>query len=118
MAVVVSNLPDQGPLVTVRSRQWAVNEVQPSTLTTSALKPTFVGPQTLLALLSVEDVGLGEDLQVVWEIEPGARVIENVAMVVSFQCQPDRFCVHDQMELGLLVMRRPLPGTWKSSWGG
>lgn len=31
-------------------------------------------------LSSVEDDGLGEELQVVWEIEPGARVIEKVAL--------------------------------------
>jgi hypothetical protein len=34
----------------------------------------------LLTLASVEDDGLGEELQVIWEIEPGARVIEKVAL--------------------------------------
>lgn len=36
--------------------------------------------QNLLTLSSVEDDGLGEELQVVWEIEPGAQVIERVAL--------------------------------------
>jgi hypothetical protein len=30
-------------------------------------------------LLSVEDDALGEELQVIWEIEPGAQVVEKVA---------------------------------------
>jgi hypothetical protein len=34
----------------------------------------------LLTLSSVEDDGLGEEPQVIWEIEPGARVIEKVAL--------------------------------------
>src|SRR5215813_15646415 len=69
-----SPLPaEQGQLVSVRSRQWIVNDVRPSTLPTAALKPTFAGPQHLLTLASVEDDGLGEELQVIWEIEPGPR---------------------------------------------
>jgi hypothetical protein len=31
-------------------------------------------------LASVGDDGLGEELQVIWEVEPGARVIEKVAL--------------------------------------
>src|SRR5438094_1553596 len=36
--------------------------------------------QHLVSLLSVEDDALGEELQVIWEIEPGALVIEKVAL--------------------------------------
>ena len=32
-------------------------------------------------LASVEDDGLGEELQVVWEVEPGAKVVEKIAVV-------------------------------------
>jgi SNF2 family DNA or RNA helicase len=38
------------------------------------------GPQNLLTLGSVEDDGLGEELQIIWEIEPGAKVVEKVAL--------------------------------------
>ena len=75
------NVPEQGQLVQVRSRQWVVNEVKPSSLPAVAMKPSFAGPQNLLMLSSVEDDGLGEELQVVWEIEPGAGVIEKVALL-------------------------------------
>jgi hypothetical protein len=55
MAVAVSSLPEQGQLVSVRSRQWIVTEVRASTLPPPALKPNFSGPQHLLTLSSVED---------------------------------------------------------------
>ena len=80
MSIAIATPPEQGQLVQVRSRQWVVNEVKPSTLPSTAMKPDFSGPQNLLTLSSVEDDGLGEELQVVWEIEPGARVIEKVAL--------------------------------------
>jgi hypothetical protein len=72
--------PEQGQHVSVRSRQWIVNEVRPSTLLSPALKPTLHGPQYLLTLSSVEDDGLGEELQVIWEVGAGAKVIQNVAL--------------------------------------
>ena len=72
--------PEQGQLVQVRSHRWVVTDVEPSTLPVDALKPSLDGPQNLLTLSSIEDDGLGEELQVIWEIEPGARVIEKVAL--------------------------------------
>jgi hypothetical protein len=80
MSSVAPSPPERGQLVSVRSRHWIANDVRPSTLPPPALKPTFGGPQHLLTLASVEDDGLGEELQVTWEIEPGARVIEKVAL--------------------------------------
>ena len=72
--------PEQGQLVFVRSRYWVVNEITPSTLPPDPLHPTFDGPQNLLTLSSVEDDGLGEELRIVWELEPGAKIIEKVAL--------------------------------------
>ena len=69
--------PEQGQMVSVRSRQWVVNDVRPSTLLAPALKPTFSGPQHLLTLASVEDDGLCAELQVFWEIEHGTGVVES-----------------------------------------
>src|SRR5579884_650250 len=65
----MTTVPEQGQLISVRSRQWIVTDVRPSTLPTPALKPTFSGPQNPLTLASVEDDGLGEALQVIWELE-------------------------------------------------
>jgi len=80
MTIATQNLPEQGQLVQVRSRPWVVNGVKPSTLPIPAMKLPVAVPQNLLTLSSVEDDGLGEELQVVWEIEPGAKVIEKVAL--------------------------------------
>jgi superfamily II DNA or RNA helicase len=73
-------VPEQGQLVQVRSRPWVVNAVKPSSLPVNALGPTIGGGQNLITLSSVEDDGLGEDLQVIWEVEPGAKIIERVAL--------------------------------------
>jgi hypothetical protein len=66
--------------------------VRPGTLPPPALKPTFHGPQHLLTPSSVEDDGLGEELQVTWEYEPGAKVIEKVTLP-----EPTGFAVFDKL---------------------
>lgn len=72
--------PEQGQLVQVRSRPWVVNEIKASNLPSPAMELPITRPQHLLTLSSVEDDGLGEELQVVWEIEPGAKVVERVQL--------------------------------------
>jgi hypothetical protein len=100
MSSVAHSPPAQGQLLSARSRQWVVNDVRPSTLPAPALKPVFSGPQHLLTLSSVEDDGLGEELQVIWEIEPGARVIEKVALP-----EPTGFDPPDQLDAFLDAVR-------------
>ena len=80
MVAAQTSPPEQGQLVQVRSRRWVVNEVKPSGLPAPAMRLPITRPQHLLTLASVEDDGLGEELQVVWEVEPGAKVIEKVAL--------------------------------------
>src|SRR5262245_3724850 len=100
MATSVAAPPEQGQLVSVRSRQWIVNEERPSTLPTSPLKPAFTSPQHLLTLTSVEDDGLGEELQVSWELEPRAKVIEKVALP-----EPTGFDPPDKLDAFLDAVR-------------
>jgi ERCC4-related helicase len=78
--VVVSAPPEQGQLVEVRSRQWVVAEIARSTLPTSLARGNGDSPQHLVTLSSVEDDALGEELQVVWELEPGAHARERSAL--------------------------------------
>ncbi len=80
MAIATTSPPESGQLVHVRSRRWVVNEVLASQLSPRPLESTASKPQHLVSLLSVEDDALGEELQVVWEIEPGARLIEKMAL--------------------------------------
>ena len=72
--------PEQGQMVSVRSRNWMVTDVSASTLPPERLQTGLESPQHLVTLSSVEDDGLGEELNVIWELEPGARVVEKVAL--------------------------------------
>lgn len=72
--------PEIGQMVRVRSRTWTVTAVEESVLPTERLAAPLGPGQSLVTLSSLEDDGLGEELTVVWELEPGARVIEKVAL--------------------------------------
>ena len=68
-------IPEEGQLVTVRDRYWIAKSVTPSTLPPDVLNGDAT-PQHFVELSSVEDDGLGDELQVIWQVEPGARVLE------------------------------------------
>jgi len=80
MTVAVASPPEQGQLVAVRQRQYVVTEVVRSALHGSPLQGPGGGTQHLVCLASVEDDALGEELRVIWEVEPAARVLEKVAL--------------------------------------
>lgn len=77
---MISALPDPGQLVDVRQRRFVVTEIAKSALPSDPLRADSNGQQHLITLSSVEDDALGEELQVVWELEPGARVLEKAAL--------------------------------------
>jgi hypothetical protein len=63
------------PTVEVLQRPFVVTEVQLGALPTDYLNGRS-SAQHLVTLTSVEDDALGESLQVIWEIEPGAKVFQ------------------------------------------
>ena len=73
------DVPEQGQLVEVRRRRYVVTDVVGSTHPTSPLSGDGK-PQHLITLASMEDDALGEELQVIWELEPGARVYDAMAL--------------------------------------
>lgn len=75
-----SNVPVAGQLVEVRRRQFVVNEVLASATPADALRRPLATPQHLVTMSSVEDDALGETLEVVWEVEPGALVREKASL--------------------------------------
>jgi superfamily II DNA or RNA helicase len=77
---MVGTPPEQGQLVRVRQRQWVVSEVTKSALPLTPLHALNGHSQHLVTLSSIEDDGLGEELQVMWELEPGAAIIEQIAL--------------------------------------
>lgn len=66
-------VPAPGQLVEVRRRQWVVAEVESSRVSDAAR-------QNLVTLSSIDEDGLGEELEVIWEIEPGAQIIERAGL--------------------------------------
>jgi superfamily II DNA or RNA helicase len=66
--------PEPGQLVEVRRRQWVVADVVSSKLASTS------GPQNAVTLSSIDEDGLGEELEVIWEIEPGAQIIERAGL--------------------------------------
>ena len=82
MSNAPSSLPEPGQLVDVRRRRYVVVDLAQSQLPPDLLLPGSLtaSRQHLVTLSSVEDDALGEELQVVWEIEPGAAIIEKVAL--------------------------------------
>lgn len=67
--------PEPGQLVEVRRRPWVVADVDAARL--SSELPV---PQHCVTLSSIDEDGVGEELEVIWEIEPGAQVIERAGL--------------------------------------
>lgn len=68
-------IPEPGQLVEVRRRQWIVSDVRGSALT----EDVHCG-QDLVTLSSLDEDSLGEELEVVWQLEPGARILERAGL--------------------------------------
>ena len=78
--ISIVNVPEQGQLVEVRQRRFVVTEVTKSTLPPSTLPGGIERLQHLVSLTSVEDDALGEELEVIWELEPGAHAYDQVVL--------------------------------------
>ncbi|AJZ57238.1 DEAD/DEAH box helicase family protein [Paraburkholderia fungorum] len=70
-------LPEIGQLAIVRKRPFVVTEIIPPT---AGIGGTAAQQNHLIKLSSVEDDGLGDELQVIWELEPGTAVHEKSAL--------------------------------------
>jgi len=64
----VTEKPTIGALVAVRGQRWVVSEVETA------------GDSTLVSLQSVEDGRYNDTLDVIWEVEPGRRVLPSGAL--------------------------------------
>ncbi len=68
-------VPEPGQLVEVRRRQWVVTDVS-----SGALSPASNGDQHLVGLSSLDEDSMGEEIQVVWQMEAGALVLEKAGL--------------------------------------
>ena len=70
-----SRVPEQGQLVEVRRRQWIVSDVEAYCPDGDKYRE-----QHLVTLESIEEDAGGEQISVVWQIEPGARILEKAGL--------------------------------------
>lgn len=68
-------VPEPGQLVEVRRRQWVVTDVSGGALSSSSN-----GDQHLVGLSSLDEDSMGEEIQVVWQMEAGAQVLEKAGL--------------------------------------
>ncbi len=66
--------PEPGQLVEVRRRQWIVSDIDAAAVAPGLPK------RSLIKLSSIDEDALGEELEVLWELEPGAHVIERAGL--------------------------------------
>jgi superfamily II DNA or RNA helicase len=69
----LNTVPEIGQLVIVRKRAFVVNEIIHSSLQRDGITDNS---NHLIKLSSVEDDALGEEFQVIWELEPGTAIYE------------------------------------------
>lgn len=73
-SVTLATTPEPGQLVEVRRRQWIVSDVDGSAVSPELPK------RNLVKLASIDEDALGEEIEVLWELEPGAHVIERAGL--------------------------------------
>jgi superfamily II DNA or RNA helicase len=71
-----SPLPEVGQMVRVRGQHWVVSDVSASSLPLDVLASRAGAGHTLVRLSNVEDHGLGQELDVIWEVEPGREILD------------------------------------------
>jgi hypothetical protein len=74
-STVVRAVPEPGQLAEVRRRQWVVADVRAENR-----RGESSSPQHLVTLSSVDEDSLAEEIDVIWEIEPGAHIIERAGL--------------------------------------
>ena len=72
--ISIEGVPEPGQLVEVRRRQWIVSDVDASAVSPELPK------RNLVKLSSIDEDSLGEEIEILWELEPGAHVIERAGL--------------------------------------
>ena len=70
-------VPEVGQLVRVRGANWAVTDVRQQSLSRSSADDATAQLQHEVALQCVDEDRLGDELRVVWEIEPGRSTLSH-----------------------------------------
>lgn len=71
----LEQIPESGQLVEVRRRQWVATQID-----SCGLAKNIRDIQHLVTLESIDEDALGEEIQVIWELEPGAKILEKAGL--------------------------------------
>ncbi|MEU8178607.1 DISARM system SNF2-like helicase DrmD [Microbispora hainanensis] len=67
--------PERGELVWVRGEHWIVTNVDETSQPMDELSPSHLPGRTMVTLMNVTGEDIGESLRLIWELEPGHRVV-------------------------------------------
>lgn len=74
-STMIRAVPEPGQLVEVRRRHWMVADAQ-----AADTRGDGTPPQHRVTLSSVDEDNLAEEIDVIWEIEPGAHIVERAGL--------------------------------------
>lgn len=95
------SIPEAGQIVEVRQRPWVVIDVLASAFTPDPLRGVD-SAHHLVTLSSIEDDALGEEIQVLWDIEPSRSIREGSGLpaVTGFDAPDELDCFLDAVRWG------------------
>ena len=73
-------VPELGQIARVRQRHYVVSDVRQAAIPVDGIHNGLGQPQHIVDLSSIDDDGLGESLEVIWEIEPGKHLMERLGL--------------------------------------
>ena len=77
---IYQDAPELGQIAKIRQRHYVVSDVKQANLPMDGIHNSIAKPLHIVALSSIEDDGLGETLEVIWEIEPGKHLMERLGL--------------------------------------
>lgn len=83
------SVPEAGQIAMVRGATWAVTDVRVQGLPRSGADDATTGLQHAVTLQSLDEDRLGEELQVVWELEQGRSLRPELGLPMTLD--PERF---------------------------
>jgi superfamily II DNA or RNA helicase len=95
------SIPEAGQVVELRQRPWVVVDVSASSFTPDPLRGVE-GTHHLVTLSSIEDDALGEEIQVLWGIEPSRSIREGFGLpaLTAFDAPDELDCFVDAVRWG------------------
>ena len=78
--VSISGIPEPGQLVSLRNKVWVVTDLHGSDVGRLSVPELVDGKTHLVGVSSLEDDAFGDELQVLWELEPSKRIYERVSL--------------------------------------